>query len=78
MAKLLDNQRWQVKRGNRPYSRLKLVPIREYGPDPENGDELVPASAFDKALAALKAAQSAPTRALANNILDVALADLED
>lgn len=78
MAKLLDNQRWQVKRGDRPYSRLRLTPIRQYGPQPENGDELVPATALDKAIVAMRAAAATPTRKEANNILAAALRGLED
>lgn len=78
MAKLLDNQRWQVKRGDRPYSRIKLVPIREYGPSPENGDELVPASALDKAIVAMKEAAGTPSRKECDEALAAALRDLED
>lgn len=78
MAKLRDNQRWQVERGERPYSRIRLKPIREYGPEPENGDELVPATALDKATTAMKAAANAATRKEVTDILAAALHDLGD
>lgn len=76
---LRDNQRWQAKRerGWLRYSRFRLIPVREYGEQPESGDELVPAVALDKALAAMNAAVKAPSRRKADAVLGAALRDLE-
>lgn len=51
---LLDAQRWTVRPVARGFGLVRLLPSREFGPQPGRGDELVPAAALDKAIGVLE------------------------